>query len=139
MSDDDWIAQLQQVYEADKAQQQAKEQIQAAQEKKNLADAFMQQSRAHELMRQAQRVLLKGEGILRFYENVGEYNRAIALMWKGPISAASKPANLKDVDVSIIIGANDQGIFVNDQKLAEPTPEALKKMLLTLVQDLTRK
>lgn len=138
MSDDDWIAQLQQVYETDKARQQAKEQDQAAQKKKNLADAFMQQSRAHDLMRQIQKVLLKGEGFLRFYEDVGDYHRAIALMWKGPISAASKPANLKDVDVSIIVGANDEGIFVNDQKLAEPTPETLKKVLLNLVQDLTR-
>jgi hypothetical protein len=90
-------------------------------------------------MRQIQKVLLKGEGTLRFYESVGGYNRAIVLMWKGPVSAASKPANLKDVDVSIIVGANDMGIFVNDKKLAKPTPEALKQALLDLAQDFIRK
>ena len=139
MNDDDWIAKLQQIYEANKVYQQAKEQRQLTPSPKDTADTFMKQSRAHDLMRQIQKVLLNGEGILRFYEDVGGYNRAIVLMWKGPVSAASKPANLKDVDVSIIIGANDKGIFVNDKKLAKPTPEALKQALLDLAQGFIRK
>ena len=138
MNDDDWLAELRQVYERDKAYQQAKEQSRSARVPEETAADLMRRCRAHELMRQVQKVLLNGEGTLQFYENVGGYKQALILMWKGPVSAASKPANIKDVDTSIIVSANDRGIFVNDKKLSEPSPEALKQALLDLAQGFIR-
>ena len=55
-------------------------------------------------------------------------------MWQDPVSAAYKPANVKDIDVSIIVMANDMGIFVNDRKLGKSTPEVLKQTLLDLAK-----
>lgn len=133
-SEEEWLAQLRQVYETDKARQEAKEKRQAEGEPEVTTEQLLKRCRAHELMRQVQKTLLNGEGRLQFYEDVGGYERAVVLMWKGPISDASKPASIEDVEGSIIVGATDEGIFVNDNKLSEVSPEALRQTLLELAR-----
>ena len=134
VNEDEWLVQLRNLYDVDKAQHQANKQSQARDTSQETADAFMRRCKAHALMRQVQRTLLNGEGALHFYENVGGYDRAVVLMWRGPISAASKPAKIEDVNNAIIVGANDRGIFVNDEELAEPSPAALRQALLALAR-----
>jgi hypothetical protein len=133
-SEDDWLAELRHVYEMDKARQQAKEKRQAEGKPEVTPEQLLKRCRAHELMRQVQKTLLNGEGRLQFYEDVSGYERAVVLMWKGPISAAAKPANIEDVEGSIIVGATAEGIFVNDNELSEVTPEALRQTLLELAR-----
>lgn len=128
--DDDWGSQLRQLYEADKARRQAQEPSEAAPEPEVVAAQLLQRCRAHDLMRQLQKTLLNGGGNLRFYEQVGGYVQAVALMWSGPVSAATKPPRIEDVDAAIIVGANEEGVFVNDSRLSEVSPEALKRALL---------
>jgi hypothetical protein len=130
MHDDDWGSQLRQLYEADKTRRQAQEKSKAAPEPGIVAAQLLQCCRTHELMRQLQKTLLNGGGNLRFYEEVGGYAQAVALMWSGPISAATKPPRIEDVDAAIIVGANEEGVFVNDSRLSEVSPAALKRALL---------
>jgi hypothetical protein len=132
---DDWDSQLRQIYEVDKAHQQVHEKREEAPEPKTIAEQLLRRCRAHELMRQVQKTLLDGGGKLQFYEEVGGYDQAVVLMWSGPISAATKPASIADVDAAIIVGANDGGVFVNDSQLAEASPEALKQVLLELARE----
>lgn len=131
---DEWVAQLREVYETDKARQQAKETSSADSEPVLTSELLLQQCKAHELMRQVQKTLLDGRGKLQFYEDVGGYDRAIVLMWVGTISDASEPASIEEVDASIIVGANGEGIFVNDTRLSEATPGALRQALLDVAQ-----
>jgi hypothetical protein len=55
-------------------------------------------------------------------------------MWSGPISAATNPPRIEDVDAAIIVGASEEGVFVNDTSLPEASPEALKQALLALAR-----
>ena len=130
----DWLAELRQIYETDKAYKQAQKDSQPEAEAVVTAGEYLQRCSAHELMRQVQKTLLDGGGKLEFYENVGGYEQAVVLMWAGPISEAAKPATIEDVDASIIVGANAQGVFVNDERLANVSPDALRQRLLELAQ-----
>jgi hypothetical protein len=133
--EDDWRSQLRQIYEVDRVRQQAQEERDETPEPEIVAEALLRRCRAHDLMRQVQKTLLNGGGKLQFYEEVGGYDQAVVLMWSGPISAATKPASIADVDAAIIVGANDGGVFVNDSQLAEASPEALKQVLLELARE----
>jgi hypothetical protein len=135
-SEDEWLAQLRQVYEADRARQQAEREREAYDEAQVTAEQLLQQCKAHGLVRQVQKTLLDGGGQLHFYQDVGGYEQAIVLMWAGPISDARKPAKIADVDASIIVGANDGGVFVNDEKLADVSPDGLRRRLLEVAQRL---
>ena len=74
MNNDEWVAKLQQIYKANKVYQQAKEQSQSAPSQKDTVDTIMKQSRAHDLIRQIQKVF-KGQGNLRFCESIGGLRR----------------------------------------------------------------
>ena len=132
--DDEWLDELRQIYEEDRARREAREKSRAEREPRKTAGQFLKQCRAHELMRHVQKALLDGGGTLRFYEDVGGYDQAVILMWKGPISNAAKLADIEDVDTSIIVGANGEGVFVNDRKLSDASPEALRDTLLELAR-----
>ncbi|MCG3210534.1 MAG: hypothetical protein FOGNACKC_04165 [Anaerolineae bacterium] len=128
---DKWLQQLEALYEADKAREQAK-QAQARQQEQQ-ADAaaeLLTRVRAHELLRLVQKHLLSGEGSLGIYEKSREYDRAVVLAWQGPISDARRP-NPKDPDDYhyIAVGARDGQLLVNGQSVAA-TPDALKAALL---------
>jgi hypothetical protein len=133
--EDDWRSQLRQIYEVDRVRQQAQGEREETPEPEIVAEALLRRCRAHDLMRQVQKTLLDGGGKLQFYEEVGGYDQAVVLMWSGPISAATKPASIADVDAAIIVGANDGGVFVNDSQLAEASPETLKQVLLELARE----
>lgn len=132
---DDWTSQLRQIYEVDKARREAQQRREAAPDPKAIAAQLLQECRAHELMRQLQKSLLDGRGKLQFYEKVGGYEQAVVLLWSGPISDASEPAHIQDVDTAIIVGANSGGLFVNDNRLTEHSPDALKQRLLELARE----
>ena len=127
--EENWLAQLRQIHETDKAQRQAPEHD-ATDEAQPTAEQYLRQCRAHELLRQVQKTLLDGGGSLQIYQDVGGYEQVIILMWEGPISAAAKPARIDEVEASIIVGANAQGIFVNDEPLSDISPEGLRERLL---------
>ena len=131
---DDWTSQLRQIYEVDKEQREAQQSREVAPDPKTIAAQLLQECRAHELMRQLQKSLLDGRGKLQFYEKVGGYEQAVVLMWSGPVSDASEPVQIQDVDTAIIVGANSDGLFVNDSRLPEHSPEALKQRLLEVAR-----
>jgi len=92
---DDWLEELQQLREQDKASRQAVvEQLDLnvllSQREKQAAD-LIRQADAHNLLRRVQKALLGGKGIIDFLEHESDYERAITLIWQGPISAARNP------------------------------------------------
>lgn len=133
-SDDEWQDQLRRIHDSDKARRQAEETSQAATEPVITVELLLRQCRAHELLRQVQNMLLNGGGRLQFYENVGGYEQAVVLMWNGSISNATKPPSIEDVDAAIIVGANAEGVFLNDAALPEASPDVLKEALLDLAR-----
>ena len=67
---------------------------------------------------------------MRVLNKTEDYERAIVLMWHGPISAARRP-DIAGEDYSYILVAVKHGkLWVNGKPISEPTPEALKVGLL---------
>ncbi len=125
----DWLEQLRQLHEADKASHQAKQKKKQVQ--RSQASDLLRQSEAHKLLREVQKVLLGGEGTLDIFDRAGDYERVISLVWQGPISAARKP-NPDDPEPYnyILIGVKEGKIWVNGRKLPAATPEILKAALV---------
>ena len=88
---DDWLDQLNQIREADKAKHQPKTEAELAPPPQNLAVELLRQIKAHELLRQVQRALLGGQGTLDTFDRAQDYDRLLALVWQGPISEARRP------------------------------------------------
>ena len=129
---DDWLEQLHQLHEADKAKRQPKVKPEEQQQiKLKQAANLLRQSEAHELLRQVQKALLKGKGVLDIFDAAGQYDRVITLAWQGPISAARTPNPDDPEDYRyILVGARQGKLWVNGKPLASATPEALKAALL---------
>lgn len=137
---DDWLDELRQLHESDKARQQAAAEpldlsILSAQLNQQAAD-LLRQVDAHNLLRQVQKALLNGKGIIDIFEHTNRYERAISLAWQGPISAARKP-NAKDPEdyLYILIGVYQGKLYVNDEEVSPVTPEALKIALRKAAQN----
>lgn len=133
---DDWLRQLRQLHEADKARLEAEaHRIEASQQQKQArldeAVALLRSVRAHELLRQVQKALLDGKGTLGLHQNPKDYDRAIVLAWTGPIGDANRP-NFKSADPYhyIMVAVRDGKLWVNDQALAVSTSAAIKRALL---------
>jgi hypothetical protein len=95
------------------------------------ADDLFRQCRALELLRQVQKALLGGEGLLNVPIQQKQYEKVFTLVWQGPIYAARKPEENTDDDMYfILVGVKKNQVYVNGKKLAEITPEALKVMLV---------
>lgn len=132
----DWLEQLRQLHDADKAKHQT--QIEAQQQKEQQKKArrkgaieLLRKSQAHELLRQVQKTLLDGGGSLEIADNASHYERVITLIWQGPISAARKPDPEAPEDYYyILVGAREGKVWVNGKPLRSATPEALKAALL---------
>lgn len=139
LAGDGWLAELEQLYQADKAvQDAAAEQTRLATQRQQQASQLMQDSRAHELLRQVQKALLAGHGVLRFYTNAGGYDQAVALLWQGPISRAEKPLKDEKADGLILVGVREGKLWVNETPLSESTSAALKQALLAACRDLVQ-
>ena len=128
---DDWLEQIQQLHETDKIEQQANIQKEAPPASQTQASDLLRRSKAHTLLRQVQKALLNGGGMLDIFDRAGDYERVITLAWQGPISAARKP-NPDDPTPYhyILVGVRQDDLWVNGKKLRQATPEALKKALL---------
>ena len=133
---DPWLDQLRQLHEADEAEQQAQfaaQQQAEQQQKQRLAQilALLQDSHAHELLRQVQKTLLDGQGTLEVREKPSNYDRAIVLAWQGPVSAARRPDPKDPADYRyILVGVREGKLLVNGSEVSPPTPETLKAALL---------
>jgi hypothetical protein len=132
---DDWLNQLRQLREQDKASRQPAEKEQdlsllQAQRVQQAAD-LLRQTDALNLLRQVQKALLDGKGVLDVFEQTQRYDRAISLAWQGPISEARKPDPKSTAAYQyILIGVREGKLYVNDKELAVATPETLKKALV---------
>lgn len=86
---------------------------------------------AHNLLRKVNNVLLHGKGLIDVFDRTNEYDRAITLVWQGPISQARKP-NTDDSSgfQHIVVGANGSKVYVNGHPLEHNTPDSLKKALV---------
>ncbi len=127
--DNDWLAQIRRLHDDDKLRVQ-REEAQSQMQTRQAVDELLSRSKAHELMRQVQKALLNGAGVLRVLNKTEDYERAIVLMWHGPISAARRP-DVVGEDYSYILVAVKHGkLWVNGKPISAPTPEALKVGLL---------
>jgi transcriptional regulator with XRE-family HTH domain len=95
------------------------------------ADDLLRQCKALELLRQVQKALLGGEGLLNVPLEQNKYEAVLTLVWQGPIYAARKPDENTTEDMFfIMVGVKKNQVYVNGKKLADSTPEALKVMLV---------
>jgi hypothetical protein len=132
-ADDDWLNQIKQLHEEDKRRLQGEqklEQERQVQARRDIAIKLLGQSKAHELLRQVQKALLNGKGLLKVLDQSEEYDQAIVLMWQGSISAARTPDKANEDYSYILVGVKENKVWVNGTALAQPTPEALKVSLL---------
>ena len=129
---DDWLNQLNQIREDDKAKrQQAQAETEPLTLPQNQAVDLLRQIKAHELLRQVQRALLGGQGTLDVFDQAHDYDRLLALVWQGPISEARRPdPNDPELYSYILVGVRQGKVWVNSKRLPEATPEALKQALL---------
>ena len=129
---DDWLTQLQQLHDDDKAKRQPEpDKAELAKEERRLAAALLRRSKAHELLRQMQKTLLGGGGTLDIFEQASDYERVISLVWQGPLSAARRPDPDDPEPYSYItVGVRDQAVWVNGKRVAKATPATLKAALL---------
>jgi hypothetical protein len=131
---DKWLDQLRQIREADKVRHEAESKAAITPDKKAKVDRaaiLLHRSQAHELLRQVQKVLLGGQGTLDILSDVSDYERVVTLVWQGPVSAARRPNPEDPQEISyLLVGVRQGKLWVNGQKLASGTPEALKKALV---------
>ncbi len=129
----DWLEQLRQLREADQSAHPDPLQAEEgpAQVTQRQASELLRQSRAHELLRQVQKTLLGGQGLLDIFERQKQYDRVLTLVWQGPISAARKPDPDDPAPYSyILVGVRNGKLWVNGKVLASAAPEALQQALL---------
>jgi hypothetical protein len=140
ITDDSWLAQLKQLRQADEARQRVQElQRKRLQDQTGPTADLMSQSRAHALLRQVQKVLLGGEGIINVYEDVEGYDQALVLMWQGAVSKARKPDWVEEPYSYILVGVKEGQVWVNGQALSEASPEAMKTALLAASKEPKRR
>ncbi len=130
---DDWLTELQKLREEDEAKRQAEldELDLSVISRQNQAAQILRDSDAHNLLRKVQKVLLNGKGIIDIFDRTKQYDRAIALIWQGPISDARipKPDDPDDYHY-ILVGAKGDNLYVNGRRLKGTTPESLKSALV---------
>jgi len=130
---DDWLTELQKLREEDEAKRQAEldELDLSVISRQNQAAQILRDSDAHNLLRKVQKVLLNGKGIIDIFDRTKQYDRAIALIWQGPISDARipKPEDPDDYHY-ILVGAKGDNLYVNGRRLKGTTPETLKSALV---------
>jgi hypothetical protein len=130
---DDWLTELQKLREEDEAKRQAElDKLDLSViSRQNQTAQILRDSDAHNLLRKVQKVLLNGKGIIDIFDRTKQYDRAIALIWQGPISNARipKPDDPDDYHY-ILVGAKGGNLYVNGRCLKGTTPETLKSALV---------
>jgi hypothetical protein len=129
----DWLDQLYQLRKVDAAKQEegSSKPAQQPAPRQYRASDILRRCEAHKLLRRVQEALLEGGGTLDVFERAGSYERAIALVWQGPISAARRPNPEDPEDYQyIVVGAQKGKLYVNGKRVSSITPEALKTALL---------
>jgi hypothetical protein len=136
---DEWLDQLRQLHEADRAKRQTKAIATDKQKelaKRNQAASLLRRSQAHELMRQVQKLLLDGQGTLDILDETSHYERVITLVWQGPISAARRPNPDDPEEINyILVGVRQGKLWVNGREVSPGTPETLRTALLKACQN----
>lgn len=130
---DEWLTELYRLREADAARRQAEggEVDLTPLNRQNQAAELLRRCQAHNLLRQVQKALLNGKGIIDIFDRTGQYDRAIALVWQGPISKARVPRSDDPEDYHyILVGARGDKLYVNGRQLKAATPEQLKTALV---------
>lgn len=133
MMGEDWLTELQRLRDEDKSR------VQTSQENRepdapgwaNWAGELLKQCDAHNLLRQVQKMLLGGKGMIDIFDHTRQYDRVMALVWQGPISQARLP-RVDDPEAYhyILVGVKGQKVYVNGRLLKEPSPENLKTALI---------
>ena len=132
---DSWLDEIRQLHDQDKASRQAAVEpldlsVLPSPPGKQAAD-LLRQADALNLLRQVQKALLNGKGVLDVFEQTKRYERAVSLAWQGPISAARKPDPKNPVEYQyILIGVGEGKLYVNDKEVNPVTPDALKVALV---------
>ncbi len=134
---DNWLDELYQMHNEDKAKQQASEKTDPldlsvlSKNRVELAAAVLRSVNALNLVRRLQSALLGGKGIIDTSDSRDDYDRVITLVWQGPISNARKPNPEDPTEYQYIsIGVRGKKLYVNDQEVTSLTPEALKSALV---------
>lgn len=131
----DWLDELHQLREEDKAQRQADLKslnlsVLTSQQVETTT-LLLHRCDAHNLLRRLQKVLLDGKGTIDIFEQKSNYDRIITLAWQGPISAARIPDPEDPEDYNYIyVGVKRGKVYVNGEELSPVTPDALKPALV---------
>ncbi len=132
-----WLDALIEIRQDDKAQHEAEAKEETSEldlsviGKQNQATRLLSMCDAHKLLRRVQSLLLDGKGMIDVFDRTNDYERAIALVWQGPVSQARIP-NPQDPEPYqyILVGATSRKVYVNKRELEFSTPEALKEALV---------
>jgi hypothetical protein len=120
----DWLDELRQHREAKQAQDQPTPEPPPPPD-------LLSQCKAYELLRQVQKALLDGEGLLNAPVTQTRYEQIMTLVWQGPVYAARKPKEDDPEDMYyILVGVRKGQVYVNGKKVNPITLEALKPMLV---------
>lgn len=121
----DWLDELDNLYEQDKqSQQQVVEELDLTILNRPSAADILRNIEAMKLLHRVQSLLLRGGGTLDVYERSGPYDRAVTLVWQGPISNARRPDPEDNSDYQFIaVGVRGSDVYVNDALLNLPTPK----------------
>lgn len=127
-----WLDELYQLHEEDKAKQQEKNlDLSVLEKDRPTSTGILRHSNALNLLRRVQKALLNGKGIIEVLDHNNEYDHALTLIWQGPISAARKPdPDGPEEHKFILIGAKDARLYVNGKEVMPPHPENLKASLV---------
>jgi len=91
---------------------------------------ILKKTGAYSMLKQMQTALLNGQGVINVFENHQEYDRIVALVWQGPISAARRPDPINpEAYHYIAVGVRKGKLYVNDTEVL-PTSDDLKAALV---------
>ena len=121
----DWLDELRQI----RTSKQAADQPQTP--PPPTADDLLKQCKALDLLRQVQKALLNGGGVLNPPMNPSKYEQVMSLVCQGEVYAARKPEENTTEDMFyILVGVKKGQVYVNGQKIDPISPEALKAALV---------
>jgi hypothetical protein len=132
-----WLDALTEIRQEDKAKHETESKTETSDldlsviGQQNQATRLLSLCDAHKLLRRVQTLLLGGKGMIDVFDRTTDYERAIALVWQGPVSKARLP-NPQDPEPYqyILVGATLRKVYVNKRELEFVTPEALKEALV---------
>lgn len=86
---------------------------------------------AHNILRRANQVLLKGKALINLVDDSKKFDYVMGLVWQGTIAKPRRPNPDDAGDYSyIMVGCKGGKVYVNGKALEFNTPEALKSALV---------